>query len=101
MSFSREVAERGTYPNAVNVTAFGVALPFQPKPSAIQGVGVQGGFTFGDNPQAAFVRNNFAWADDVSYEWRKHDIHFGGSIVWSQVDLYNPFNHLDVFRFRL
>jgi len=99
MSFSREVADRGPSPNAVNVTAFGVALPFQPKPSAIQGVGVQGGFSFGDNPQAAFVRNNFAWADDVSYEWGKHDIHFGGSIEKSQVDLNNQFNQPGLFGF--
>jgi len=99
MSFSREVADRGPSPNAVNVTAFGVALPFQPKPSAIQGVGVQGGFTFGDNPQAAFTRNNFAWADDVSYEWGKHDIHLGGSIEKSQVDLNNQFNQPGLFGF--
>jgi len=37
----------------VNATAFGVSLPFQPTPNAIQGVGVQGGFSFGDNPAAS------------------------------------------------
>ncbi len=65
MSYSREVSNRGPAPNAVDVTAFGVALPFEPKPSAIQGIGVQNGFTFGDNPTGLFIRNNFTYADDV------------------------------------
>jgi Carboxypeptidase regulatory-like domain len=92
MSFSREVSKRGPSPNAVDLTGFGVALPFEPKPSAIQGIGVQSGFTIGDNPAGAFTRNNFTYADDVSWEKGKHDIHFGGSIEWSQVDLANEFN---------
>jgi Carboxypeptidase regulatory-like domain/TonB dependent receptor len=91
-SYSREVSTRGPSPTAVNVTAFGVALPFQPKPSAIQGVGVQNGFNFGDNPSGVFTRNNFTYADDVSWEKGKHDFHFGGLIEWSQVDLNNQFN---------
>jgi hypothetical protein len=98
-SFSREVANRGPSGTAANVTAFGVSLPFQPKPSAIQGVGVQGGFSFGDNPSAAFVRNNFAWADDVIFQRGKHDIHFGGSIEKSQVNLNNQFNQPGLFGF--
>src|SRR6266403_781832 len=48
-SYSREVSHRGPGSNVVNATAFGVSLPFQPTPNAIQGVGVQGGFSFGDN----------------------------------------------------
>jgi Carboxypeptidase regulatory-like domain len=91
-SYSREVSTRGPSPSAVNITAFGVALPFQPKPSAIQGVGVQNGFNFGDNPTGIFTRNNFTYADDVSWEKGKHDFHFGGLIEWSQVDLNNQFN---------
>ena len=91
-SYSREVSTRGPSPSAVNVTAFGVTLPFQPKPSAIQGVGVQGGFNFGDNPTGIFTRNNFTYADDISWEKGKNDFHFGGLIEWSQVDLNNQFN---------
>src|SRR5438309_10303960 len=41
-SYSREVSHRGPGSNAASVTAFGVSLPFQPTPNAIQGVGVQG-----------------------------------------------------------
>ncbi len=98
-SYSREVSNRGPAPNAVDVTAFGVLLPFEPKPSAIQGVGVQNGFSFGDNPTGLFIRNNFTYADDVSWEKGKHDFHFGGMIEWSQVDLVNQFNQPGIFNF--
>ncbi len=99
MSYSREVSNRGPAPNAVDVRAFGVALPFEPKPSAIQGIGVQNGFTFGDNPTGLFIRNNFTYADDLSWEKGKHDFHFGGMIEWSQVDLLNQFNQPGIFNF--
>src|SRR5271154_2370917 len=92
-SFSREVSLRGPDANAVNLSAFETSpLPFQPTPSAIQGIGVQGGFNLGDNPTGNFTRNNFTYADDVSWELGKHDLHFGGMIEWSQVDLENQFN---------
>jgi hypothetical protein len=98
-SYSREVSHRGPGADAVNVTAFGVSIPFQPTPSAIQGVGVQGGFSFGDNPPAFFTRNNYTWADDVSWEMGKHDFHFGGSFERSLVDLNNFFNQPGIFGF--
>src|SRR6266403_3086261 len=98
-SYSREVSHRGPGSNVVNATAFGVSLPFQPTPNAIQGVGVQGGFSFGDNPSAFFTRNNYTWANDVSWEKGKHDFHFGGSIERSLVDLNNQFNQPGIFGF--
>ncbi|HKV61283.1 MAG TPA: TonB-dependent receptor [Candidatus Acidoferrum sp.] len=99
-SFSREVSTRGPSPNAVNLTTFETApLPFQPKPSAIQGIGVQNGFSFGDNPTGIFTRNNFTYAEDVSWERGKHDLHFGGMIEWSQVDLNNQFNQPGIVNF--
>jgi hypothetical protein len=79
-SYSREVSHRGPGSTAVNVSAFGVPLPYQPKPAAIQGIGVQGGFSFGDNPTGLFTRNNFTWSDDVSVLKGKHDLRFGGAI---------------------
>ena len=99
VSYSREVSTRGPSPSAVNLTGFGVTLPFEPKPSAIQGIGVQGGFNFGDNPSGVFTRNNFTYADDVSWERGKHDFHFGGTIEWSQVDLNNQFNQPGIVNF--
>jgi hypothetical protein len=98
-SYSREVSHRGPKAGAVNVRAFGVAIPFQPSPDAIQGVGVQGGFTFGDNPPAFFTRNNYTFANDVSWEKGKHDIHFGVSVERSLVDLDNQFNQPGLFGF--
>jgi hypothetical protein len=99
-SFSREVSTRGPASNAANLTAFEtVPLPFEPKPSAIQGIGVQNGFSFGDNPTGIFTRNNFTYADDVSWEKGRHDLHFGAMIEWSQVDLNNQFNQPGIVNF--
>ena len=99
MSYSREVSTRGPSPQAVNLTGLGVALPFQPAPNAIQGIGVQGGFNLGDNPTGIFTRNNFTYADDLSWEIGKHDFRFGGIIEWSQVDLNNQFNQPGIVNF--
>jgi len=99
-SYSREVSLRGPDPDAVDLATFEtVPLPFQPTPSAIQGIGVQGGFNFGDNPTGAFTRNNFTYSDDVSWEIGKHDLHFGGMMEWSQVDLNNQFNQPGIVNF--
>jgi hypothetical protein len=100
VSYSREVSTRGPASDAANLAAFEtVPLPFQPKPSAIQGIGVQNGFSFGDNPTGIFTRNNFTYADDVSWEKGKHDFHFGAMIEWSQVDLNNQFNQPGIVNF--
>ena len=100
MSYSREVSSRGPAPGAVDLANFETApLPFEPSPMAIQGIGVQSGFSFGDNPTGIFTRNNFTYADDVSWERGKHDIHFGGIIEWSQVDLNNQFNQPGIVNF--
>src|SRR5229473_3121271 len=98
-SYSREVSHRGPGSNAADATAFGVSIPFQPTPSAIQGVGVPGGFSFGDNPVAFFTRNNYTFANDVSWERGKHDLHFGVSVERSLVDLDNQFNQPGIFGF--
>src|SRR5205085_7786542 len=89
-SYSREKASRGPAANAISVADLGVNLPFQPI-KAIQQIRVNGGFSFGDNPSAAFVRNNFTWSDDVSWVRAKHDLHFGGTLERSRVDLDNKF----------
>jgi hypothetical protein len=99
-SYSREVSLRGPDPDAADLGTFEtVPLPFQPTPAAIQGIGVQGGFSFGDNPTGAFTRNNFTYSDDVSWEIGKHDLHFGGMMEWSQVDLDNQFNQPGIVNF--
>jgi hypothetical protein len=99
ISYSREISSRGPASTAANASAFGVALPFQPTPNAIQGIGVQTGFSFGDNPTGLFVRENYGFANDVSWVRGKHDFHFGGSIERSHVDLVNQFNQPGLFGF--
>jgi hypothetical protein len=90
-SYAPENATRGPADDAVDVTAFGVKLPFQSPEKAIQQVRINGVFNFGDNPQASFIRNNFTWADDVTWVAGKHDLRFGGIVERSKVDLLNQF----------
>ena len=90
-SYAREKASRGPASTVPSVQSLGSLIPFQPKPNAIQQIRVNGFFSFGDNPAAAFVRNNFSWSDDVSWVTGKHDLRFGGVIERSRVDLNNLF----------
>src|SRR6266567_3788691 len=90
-SYAREKASRGPDSSVPSVQSLGSIIPFQPAAHAIQQIRVNGGFSFGDNPQAAFVRNNFTWSDDVSWVKGKHDLRFGGVIERSRVDLNNLF----------
>src|SRR5262249_59678671 len=62
-------------------------------------VNVSGAFSFGDNPDASFIRNNFTWSDDVSLVRKGHDLHFGGTIERSRVDIDNLFQQPGEFRF--
>jgi len=98
-SFAREAARRGPADGVPNVRDFGVNIPFQPARKAIQTVNVSGAFSFGDNPDASFIRNNFTWSDDVSLVRKRHDLHFGGTIERSRVDLDNLFQQPGEFRF--
>ncbi|HKX31811.1 MAG TPA: carboxypeptidase regulatory-like domain-containing protein [Blastocatellia bacterium] len=91
ISFARDAARRGPAPNAISVQDLGVSLPFQAATKAIQQVRVFNAFSFGDNPPASFIRNNYNLSDDVSWVIKKHELRFGGSIERSQVDLDNLF----------
>ena len=99
ISYSRELSSRGPSPGASSAAGFGVALPFEPTPAAIQGIGVQNGFSFGDNPTGLFVRENYGFANDISWVRGRHDMHFGASIERSHVDLTNQFNQPGLFGF--
>ena len=90
-SYSRDAAQRGPSANVPSVQDFGVNIPFQPTPKAIQQIRVSGAFNFGDNPTARFTRNNFTWSDDLSWVIGQHDLRFGGVIERSRVDLDNKF----------
>jgi len=90
-SYAREKASRGPASDVPSVKTLGSNIPFQPATNAIQQIRVNGFFSFGDNPPAAFVRNNFTWSDDVSWVKGKHDFRFGGVLERSRVDLDNLF----------
>lgn len=90
-SYARDAAGRGPAADAKSVQDFGVLIPFQPTPKAIQSIRIQGAFTAGDNPTAKFIRNNFSWSDDISWGAGKHEFRFGGVIERSRVDLDNQF----------
>ena len=89
--YSREAASRGPDSSVPSVKTLGSNIPFQPAASAIQQIRVNNFFSFGDNPNASFVRNNFTWSDDVSWIKGKHEWRFGGVIERSRVDLNNLF----------
>jgi len=90
-SYAREKASRGPASTVPSVQSLGSLIPFQPSANAIQQIRVNGGFNFGDNPNASFVRNNFTWSDEVSWVRGKHAFRFGGIIERSRVDLNNLF----------
>src|SRR2546422_703526 len=90
-SYAREKSSRGPANTVPSVQSLGSMIPFQPAAHAIQQIRVNGFFSFGDNPPAAFVRNNFTWSDDVSWVKGKHYFRFGGVLERSRVDLDNLF----------
>ena len=98
-SYAREKASRGPAGTVPSVASLGSNIPFQPDNNAIQQIRVNGFFNFGDNPQAAFVRNNFTWSDDISWVKGKHDFRFGGVIERSRIDLDNLFFQPGEFSF--
>ena len=89
--YSREAASRGPASTVPSVKTLGSNIPFQPATNAIQQIRVNGGFSFGDNPAASFVRNNFTWSDDLTWVKGRHDLRLGGVIERSRVDLNNLF----------
>lgn len=89
--YSREAARRGPASSVPSVKTLGSSIPFQPAANAIQQIRVNGFFSFGDNPNASFIRNNFTWSDDVSWVKGRHELRLGGVIERSRVDLNNLF----------
>jgi len=89
--YSSEAARRGPASTVPSVKSLGANIPFQPATNAIQQIRVNGFFSFGDNPSASFVRNNFTWSDDVSWVVGRQDLRFGGVLERSRVDLNNLF----------
>ncbi len=99
LSYSREASSRGPASSVPGVRDFGVNIPFQPPSKAIESVNASGFFSFGDNPPARFVRNNFTWSEDISWVAGRHDVKFGGVFERSRVDITNLFHQEGIFSF--
>ncbi len=89
VTYWRLKSSRGPAPGSPNVTDFGVQNIFQASPKSVQGVSVSGFFGFSESPFAAFVRQGFTWADDLSWTHGPHNFQFGISADRSRFDLVN------------
>jgi hypothetical protein len=98
-SYARVGASRGPAPQAPNVGDFGVRGLWLPPQKAIESVAVSGFFSAGDNPSAAFVRNDFAWADDLRWVHGRHNLSFGVTFERSRVDVGNQVRENGNFSF--
>ncbi|MGB6544071.1 MAG: carboxypeptidase-like regulatory domain-containing protein [Candidatus Acidiferrales bacterium] len=104
LSYSRETSVRGPGTDAPDVENFGSLLPDTATTPAIDAFAVQNGntgngFSFGTNPHGEFLRSTVVTSDDISWEKGKHDLHFGGDLERSEVDLNNEFNEPGLFGF--
>lgn len=98
-SYVREAPQRGPASNAPSVIDFGVQNIWQPAVKCVNGIAADGFFSFGDNPPAHFVRNNFSFSDDVHWVWGKHSFAFGGYVERSRVDVSNLYLQPATFEF--
>ncbi len=99
VAYTREAASRGPASGVPNVADFGVRGIFQPAQKAIQSVNISGLFSFGDLTWARFVRNNFAWADDLRWVKNRHSFSFGAYVERSRVDVRNLYRQPGLFTF--
>lgn len=97
--YARDAASRGPAAGVPSVRDFGVNIPFQPPDKYVQSISVSGFFSFGDNPKARFIRNNFVWADDMRLALGRHSISFGADFERRRLDLDNLFLQPGTFGF--
>jgi hypothetical protein len=88
-TYWRLKSSRGPAPGSPNVADFGVQNIYQATPKSVQGISVSGFFSFSESPFAAFVRQGFTWADDLSWTHGHHNLQFGASADRSRFDLVN------------
>lgn len=88
-TYWRLKSSRGPAPGSPNVADFGVQNIFQAAPKSVQGMTVSGFFSFSESPFAAFVRQGFTWADDLTWTHGRHNSQFGISADRSRFDLVN------------
>jgi hypothetical protein len=98
-TYWRLKSSRGPAPQSPNMADFGVTNIVQSVPKAIQSISVSGFFSIAENPLAAFPRQGFTWADDVSWVRGSHDFRFGFSANWSRVEQVNNYGEDGFYTF--
>ncbi|HYM11057.1 MAG TPA: carboxypeptidase regulatory-like domain-containing protein [Bryobacterales bacterium] len=98
-TYWRLKSSRGPAPGAPGMRDLGVQNIFQPAAKAIESISVSGFFGIGEVPLAAFVRQGFAGADDLSWIRGRHNLQFGFSAEQSRFDLVNNFGQDGFFTF--
>jgi hypothetical protein len=88
-SYGREYVNRGPESGAPGFSSLGVQDSYDPAPQAIYSFSVSGFFTISEYPLAIFSRQNFAWADDLSWVKGSHSLQFGVAGERWRVDLIN------------
>lgn len=97
-NYTREVSIRGPLPGAPNAASFGVNI-WQPVQKSIQTLNVSGFFSVGDNPQATFQRNNYAFTEDLHWVKGNHSLAFGAHGETAKIDINSLFNQPGLFTF--
>jgi len=97
-SYSRVGSNRAPPPGTLGMRDLGVNI-YDAGIKGIQSIAARGFFSIGDDPPAQFVRNSFAWSDDVSWIHSGHSFYFGGSFDRSRIDIRNKTNTLGGFTF--
>ncbi len=88
-SYGREYVFRGPEAGAPGWPELGVQNIVDPAPHAVYAFSVSGFFSASEYPLAVFSRQNFAWADDLSWVKGSHNIQFGTSVERWRVDSVN------------
>ena len=97
-NYTREVSIRGPLDGAPNAASFGVNI-WQPTQKSIQSINVSGFFSMGDNPQATFQRNNYAFSEDLHWVKGNHSFAFGAHGETAKIDINSLFNQPGTFSF--
>ena len=98
-SYIRQNGTRGPASNAPDPADLGVQGMWLPAQKSIEGIAATGFFSFGDYTVANFVRNNFAWSDDVRWVLGRHNLSFGGAFERDRFDSINELNEHGNFTF--
>jgi hypothetical protein len=98
-SYARVASLRNMPGSAPGISDFGVDVRQPAGQPGIEFTTVTGFFSVGDFPRARFVRNDFAWSDDVKWIRGRHSLSMGGSYQRSRLDIDNGSRQLGWFYF--